>query len=66
MASQGPILTAKTFVKKSYAELKKTNWPSREETIKYTWAVIVLSAILAVVLGGLDYLFTYLASSFLL
>jgi len=57
---------AVSFFKKSYAELKKTNWPTYEETIRYTWAVIVLSLILALILGGLDYFFTNLASNFLL
>jgi preprotein translocase subunit SecE len=54
------------FLRESQTELRRVNWPSREETIRYTWIVIVLSAFLAVVLGGLDYFFTYLASRFLL
>jgi len=55
-----------SFFKETEAELRRTNWPSKEETIRYTWIVIALSAFLVVVLGGLDYLFTYLASKFLL
>jgi preprotein translocase subunit SecE len=54
------------FLKESEAELRRTNWPSREETIRYTWVVIALSAFLVVVLGGLDYLFNMLAGRFLL
>ncbi|MBM3256172.1 MAG: preprotein translocase subunit SecE [Candidatus Moranbacteria bacterium] len=54
------------FLKESQTELRRVNWPSRDETIRYTWIVIVLSAFLTVVLGGLDYLFTYVASKYLL
>jgi len=54
------------FVKEAEAELRRTNWPSREETIRYTWVVIALSAFLVVVLGGLDYLFTIAVNKFLL
>ncbi len=54
------------FLKESEAELRRTNWPSREETIRYTWVVIALSAFLVLVLGGLDYLFNFMAGKFLL
>jgi len=54
------------FVRETEAELRRTNWPSKEETIRYTWIVIALSAFLVVVLGGLDYAFTYVANRFLL
>lgn len=54
------------FIKETEAELRRTNWPSREETIRYTWVVIALSAFLVVVLGGLDYCFTYAVNRFLL
>jgi preprotein translocase subunit SecE len=54
------------FVKEAETELRRTNWPSREETIRYTWVVIALSAFLVVVLGGLDYLFTFAVNKFLL
>jgi len=54
------------FIKEAEVELRRTNWPSREETIRYTWVVIALSAFLVVVLGGLDYLFTLVVNKFLL
>ncbi|MBT7008242.1 MAG: preprotein translocase subunit SecE, partial [Candidatus Jacksonbacteria bacterium] len=38
-------------------ELKKVTWPTREDLIKNTIAVIVVSLIVAAFLGGLDYLF---------
>jgi len=54
------------FFKETETELRRTNWPSKEETIRYTWVVVALSAFLVVVLGGLDYLFSYAANRFLL
>lgn len=54
------------FLKEVQAELKKVNWPTREETIKYTGIVIAASLAVAFFLGGLNYLFTYLLSRFVL
>lgn len=47
-------------------ELKKVTWPSREETVVYTVAVILFSIAMIVFLGGLDFLFTYLLSAYIL
>ena len=55
-----------TFLKESRAELKKVRWPTREETIRYTVSVVIISAALAVFLGGLDYLFQFILNTFLL
>ena len=46
-----------TFLQESRAELKKVRWPTREQTIEYTMAVIVVSIAIAAFLGALDYLF---------
>ena len=46
-----------TFVKQSYDELKKVTWPTREEVIRLTVAVIIISLVVAFFLGGLDALF---------
>ena len=45
------------FFKDYKSELKKIVWPSREETIKSSWVVLVSLAVTALVIGGLDYLF---------
>ncbi len=42
------------FVKEVIAELKKVTWPTREETIKLTIMVIVISAVVGAFIGGLD------------
>ncbi|KKQ67805.1 MAG: preprotein translocase subunit SecE [Candidatus Nealsonbacteria bacterium RIFCSPLOWO2_12_FULL_39_31] len=54
------------FFKEVGLEIKKVNWPSRQETIKYTLIVIGVSLAVALFLGGLDIVFQYLLNSFLL
>ena len=46
--------------------MKKVNWPSRQETIKYTLIVIGVCLAVAVYLGGLDFLFTNLIERLIL
>lgn len=55
-----------TFLKEVRVELKKVNWPTKKEAIKYTLIVIGVSFVVAIFLGGLDFLFTWLISNFLL
>ncbi|MCX6764220.1 MAG: preprotein translocase subunit SecE [Candidatus Nealsonbacteria bacterium] len=45
------------FLKEVQLEVKKVNWPTREETLKYTFIVIIFSALVALFLGGLDVVF---------
>jgi preprotein translocase subunit SecE len=54
------IKKIKVFLKEAWFELKKVNWPSRKETIRYTLIVIVVLTIVALYLGGIDFLFTRL------
>lgn len=42
------------FVREVISELKRVTWPSREETIKLTAVVIVLSVAVGAFIGGLD------------
>lgn len=53
-----------TFLKESRTELKKVTWPTREETIRYTVAVIVISLAIAALLGGADFIFKALLTKF--
>lgn len=48
------------------AELTKVSWPSRKELIRYTLLVVVISFLVAMFLGLLDMLFSYLVENFLL
>ena len=55
-----------TFIKESRSELKKVTWPTREETIRHTLTVIVMSGILALFLGGIDYGLQFVLRTFVL
>ncbi len=55
-----------TFLKEVKTEMKRVNWPTRQETIKYTLIVIGISIGVAIFLGGLDLLFTFLLDKFVL
>jgi len=48
------------FLREVKLELKKVSWPTVEETWKKTFLVISVSIIVAIFLGGLDALFTWL------
>jgi len=54
------------FFKEVGAETKKVNWPTREETIRYTLIVIGVSVAVAAFLGGLDYIFSLFLQRFFL
>ena len=54
----------KLFFKEVYTEGKKVDWPSREETIRYTLIVIVISLTVAAFLGGLDFVFMSILQKF--
>lgn len=54
------------FLKETKVEMKKVNWLTRREIVKYTLIVVGLSFAVAIFLGGLDFLFTFLISKFLL
>jgi preprotein translocase subunit SecE len=43
------------FLKESRAELKKVNWPSREEVLTSTRVVIISILVIAAVIALMDY-----------
>ncbi|PIS34892.1 MAG: preprotein translocase subunit SecE [Parcubacteria group bacterium CG08_land_8_20_14_0_20_43_9] len=45
------------YLKQVRTEVKKINWPTRKETIRYALTVVVISAAVAIFLGGLDFVF---------
>ena len=55
-----------TFLKEVRLEMKKVNWPTRQETIRYALLVIGVSLAIAVFLGGIDFIFTTILNKFLL
>jgi preprotein translocase subunit SecE len=42
------------FLRETVSELRKSVWPSREETARLTAVVIALSIVMSIFLGGLD------------
>lgn len=55
-----------TFFKEVKTQLKKVNWLSRKETIKYTVIVIVVSTLVAAFLSSLDYFFNMILRKFII
>lgn len=53
------------YLKLSRLELKKVVWPDKKTTIDHTVMVVGISLAMAVFLGGLDFLFTYLFNTLL-
>jgi len=47
-----------TFFSEVRSELSKVTWPKRAEAIKLTLIVFLVSGIVGLYVGGLDYLFT--------
>ncbi len=47
----------KRFFKDVIAEAKKVDWPTRQETLRYTAIVITISLSIAVFLGLLDVIY---------
>ncbi|MCP6718981.1 MAG: preprotein translocase subunit SecE [Patescibacteria group bacterium] len=54
------------FFKEIRIEIKKVNWPTKKETIRYTLITIAFSIAVAMYLGGIDLMFTALLNKFIL
>ncbi len=50
------------FLKEVREELNKVVWPSREQTIKLTTVVILVTIVVGVFIGGLDFLLAKFAT----
>ena len=50
----GPV----QFFQETIAELRKAVWPTREETVRLTYIVLMLAAAASFVLSGLDFVLT--------
>jgi preprotein translocase subunit SecE len=44
------------FTRETVAEIKKVNWPDQQTTRNLTAVVIAVSAVLGVLLGGIDFI----------
>jgi preprotein translocase subunit SecE len=47
------------------SEFKKVTWPTQQETIAGTISVVVVVAVIAVALGGVDYTLSWIMSGLL-
>ncbi len=59
------LATPVTFLKEVQDELKKVVWPTRDEVIKLTLVVILVSIIVGFFLGGIDFILTAITQAFL-
>ncbi len=48
------------YLRETAGELRKVNWPTRAQAINLTLIVIVVSTVMAIILGTADFLFTRL------
>jgi len=55
-----------TYLKEVRVEMKKVNWPTRQETLRYTLIVIGICVAVALFLGGIDFGFITLLNKFIL
>ncbi|MBM4177453.1 preprotein translocase subunit SecE [Candidatus Gribaldobacteria bacterium] len=55
----------KPFFKETVVEAKKVDWPSRQETLRYTGIVVGICLAVALFLGGLDFVFVRLLGLFI-
>ena len=53
------------YLKETKLEMKKVNWPTRAETLRYTATVILVSLGVAAVLGAFDFIFTSILQTFI-
>jgi preprotein translocase subunit SecE len=52
------IQKVKSFFKEVFVEMKRVSWLSQKDVLKYTGIVLGITIVVAVFLGGLDYIFT--------
>jgi preprotein translocase subunit SecE len=45
------------FFRETVGELRKVSWPTREEAINLTKVVVIVMVVMAIFLGGVDFIF---------
>lgn len=53
-----PQINPARFLSEVKGELLKVTWPTKNEVIRLTLVVIIISLIVGAFLGGLDFIFT--------
>jgi preprotein translocase subunit SecE len=54
------------FLKEVKVEVRKVDWPTRQEVIRYSLIVVFVSFVVAVYLGFWDFVFTTILNKFIL
>jgi preprotein translocase subunit SecE len=50
-------VTPRQYISEVNSELKRVNWPTRNEVVNYTIVVLVTLAFFTALIAGLDYIF---------
>jgi preprotein translocase subunit SecE len=53
------------FWQETKAEIRRVEWPSKQETIRYTIFVVLFSLIVAALLGAFDFVFLKVLENFI-
>ncbi len=48
------------YIKETRAEMAHVTWPSRKQAVLYAIAVVIISVVVAFLLGAFDYIFAQL------
>ncbi|MGA2418171.1 MAG: preprotein translocase subunit SecE [Candidatus Staskawiczbacteria bacterium] len=54
------------FFKEVWVEMKRVSWLSQKDVLRYTLIVLGVTIVVAIFLGGLDYIFTTVIKMFVL
>ena len=54
------------FFKEVWVEMKRVSWLSQKDVVRYTLIVLGITIVVALFLGGLDYIFTAIIKIFVL
>ena len=53
------------FFQETISELRKVSWPTRREAIRLTEIVLIVIGVMAIFLGGLDWIYSKIFGVFL-
>ncbi len=59
---RSPVISPAQYFQEARAELRKVNWPSREETTQLTIAVIAMTLAIAAFLGIVDQVLNWIVA----
>ena len=58
MAEESKTNALTRYFQETKAELRKVVWPTREEATNLTIVVLAVTAVMTVILGGIDWIFS--------